>query len=160
MKIVIVGDGSVGKTCICSVYATNGVFPNGYAATVFENTTIRVRGREAWHNAILMDTAGQEEYAKLRPICYQEANIFIVCFSVTEPASFANVKNVWIPELKQNCPKTPYILVGTKTDLREDLLILDQLANNKLEPITAKQGKCICTSYSLHDFFKKKCLFE
>lgn len=46
----------------------------------------------------LFDTAGQEDYDRLRPLSYPQTDVFLVCFSVTSPASFENVKEKWFPE--------------------------------------------------------------
>ena len=66
----------------------------------------------------LWDTAGREEYIRLRPLSYPETNVFLVCFSVDSQASLDNVRSKWVPEIQHHCPDTPMILVGTKSDLR------------------------------------------
>jgi len=73
-------------------------------------------------NVILWDTAGQDDYAQVRTTCYNNAkyDVFLLCFSVIHRDSFDNIKYKWLPELKQNSPGTPFILVGTKVDLREE----------------------------------------
>ena len=78
----------------------------------------------------LFDTAGQEDYDRLRPISYPDTNVFLVCFSVVRPTSFENVKEKWIPEIKHHCPKTPFLLVGTMLDCREDPEFISQLGMN------------------------------
>jgi len=67
----------------------------------------------------LFDTAGQEDYDRLRPLSYPQTDVFLVCFSVVSPASFENVKEKWVPEITHHCPKTPFLLVGTQSDLRD-----------------------------------------
>ena len=57
---------------------------------------------------------------RLRPLSYPQTDVFLICFSVTSPASFENVRAKWYPEVSHHCPNTPIILVGTKLDLRED----------------------------------------
>ena len=79
----------------------------------------------------LWDTAGQEEYDRLRPLSYPQTDIFLLCFSINQNISFKNLNDKWLPELKQhanieNCSmfkkfnKFPILLVGTKSDLRND----------------------------------------
>lgn len=50
----------------------------------------------------LFDTAGQEDYDRLRPLSYPQTDVFLVCFSVTSPASFENVKEKWFPEVSDS----------------------------------------------------------
>lgn len=54
------------------------------------------------------------------PLSYPQTDVFLVCFSVVGPASFENVKEKWQPEISHHCPKTPWLLVGTQNDLRND----------------------------------------
>ena len=74
------------------------------------------------HNLIvsvgLWDTAGQEDYDRLRPLSYASAHVFLACFSLTHKATLENVESKWIPELKHYGKKAPIILVGNKKDLR------------------------------------------
>lgn len=61
----------------------------------------------------LIDTAGQEDYERVRRLFYKQANAFILCYSIENRASFENIMTKWIPELKhiENWP-IPFILVG------------------------------------------------
>jgi cell division control protein 42 len=64
----------------------------------------------------------------------------LVCFSVTSPASFENVKEKWFPEVHHHCPGVPCLVVGTQIDLRDDPRLVDKLARQKQKPITKEQG--------------------
>ena len=88
----------------------------------------------------LWDTAGQEDYDKLRPLSYPQTNVFLLCFSVDNPNSYDHVASKWHPEVMQYCPGTPCILVGTKIDLRDDPAVVSRLADQKKAPITFTQG--------------------
>ena len=68
----------------------------------------------------IFDTAGQEDYDKLRPIGYSNVDVVLVCFSVDSRDSFANVESVWYKEMNHFCKDAPLILVCNKTDLREE----------------------------------------
>ena len=78
----------------------------------------------------LWDTAGQEDYDRLRPLSYPQVNdlmkifclfmaniyftqtdVFLICFSVVSPSSFENVTSKWYPEIKHHCPDAPVLLV-------------------------------------------------
>ncbi|KAE8654054.1 Rac-like GTP-binding protein RHO1 [Hibiscus syriacus] len=65
-------------------------------------------------NLGLCDTAGQEDYNRLRPLSYRGADVFILAFSLISKANYENVAKKWIPELKHYAPDVPIILVGTK----------------------------------------------
>jgi len=118
-KLVIIGDGAVGKTCMLISYTSNS-FPSDYIPTVFENYSTNVIIDEKPVNLTLWDTAGTEGYDRLRPLSYPQTNVFLVCFAVSDKNSFNNVKSIWIPEMRHHCPNIPFILVGTKSDLRKN----------------------------------------
>lgn len=84
---------------------------------------------------------GQEDYDRLRPLSYPQTDVFLVCFSVTSPASFENVKEKWFPEVHHHCPGVPCLIVGTQIDLRDDPQVLEKLARQKQRPVTPEQGE-------------------
>ena len=119
IKCVIVGDCSVGKTCILIVY-TSDSFPADYIPTVFENFAVSIMVDDRPVYLGLYDTAGQEDYDRLRPLSYGNTDVFLVCFSLVSQDSYDNVKSKWAPEVRHYCGNVPIVLVGTKLDLRED----------------------------------------
>jgi len=139
IKCVVVGDGAVGKTCLLISYTTNA-FPGEYIPTVFDNytATVSVEGRTV--SLGLWDTAGQEDYDRLRPLSYPQTDVFLVCFSLVSPPSFENVKSKWYPEINHHAPETIKLLVGTKLDLREDSQTVLRLRERRMEPINYAQG--------------------
>lgn len=147
-------------------YTTNS-FPGEYIPTVFDNYSANVMVDNRPVNLGLWDTAGQEDYDRLRPLSYPQTDVFLICFSVvrcvflwrhrlvcstasTEEvvaslsrASFENVKSKWLPEIRHHAPGVPFILVGTKIDLRDDEETLDKLREKKLEPISKEQVRTL-----------------
>lgn len=117
-KIVVVGDGGCGKTCLLISYS-QGYFPEvsmqtgpsicfpthadpqpqKYVPTVFENyITYPVHpptGKTV--ELALWDTAGQEEYDRLRPLSYPETDLIFVCFAIDCPNSLDNVMDKVCP---------------------------------------------------------------
>ncbi|KAJ5587163.1 uncharacterized protein N7459_002928 [Penicillium hispanicum] len=143
-KFVVVGDGGCGKTCLLISYS-QGYFPEKYVPTVFENyitqTTHRASGKTV--ELALWDTAGQEEYDRLRPLSYPETDLLFVCFAIDCPASLENVMDKWYPEVLHFCPTTPIILVGLKSDLRNKRNCIELLRTQGLSPISQEQGHAV-----------------
>eukprot|EP00850_Spirogloea_muscicola_P020137 SM000208S06307 [mRNA] locus=s208:7563:9668:+ [translate_table: standard] len=118
IKCVTVGDGAVGKTCMLISYTSN-TFPTDYVPTVFDNFSANVVVDGNTVNLGLWDTAGQEDYNRLRPLSYRGAD--------------------WIPELRHYAPQVPIILVGTKLDLRDDKQFFAD--HPGATPISSAQGE-------------------
>jgi len=155
-KITVVGDGTVGKTCLLISYTKNQ-FPTEYIPTVFDThrTTINIDGTE--HPITLWDTAGQEQYDRLRYLTYPKTDCFIVCYSVEKPTSFDNILVKWYPELKSYCPNAAIILVGTKSDLKgnnQGIVPVKQAKRMKSKIKAFKQLECSAqTRENLEDVF-------
>uniref|UniRef100_A0A8C5WRT5 Ras homolog family member F, filopodia associated n=1 Tax=Laticauda laticaudata TaxID=8630 RepID=A0A8C5WRT5_LATLA len=143
LKAVVVGDGGCGKTSLLLVHA-KGTFPEQYAPSVFEKYTTNVTLGKKEVVLHLYDTAGQEDYDRLRPLSYQNTHVVLICYDVMNPFSFDNVLIKWIQEINHFCRGIPILLVGCKTDLRKDKEHLKKLRSAQQEPITYKQGEETC----------------
>jgi small GTP-binding protein len=91
----------------------------------------------------LFDTAGQEDFDRLRPLSYPDTNVILMCFSVDNPVSAASVVEKWMPEVRHFCGKCPVILVACKIDLRTDPHTIAKLKGHNEKPVTAEAGKQI-----------------
>jgi len=89
----------------------------------------------------------------LRPLSYPETDVFVMAFSLVNPTSFDNISRKWYPEVSHHCPNTAILLVGTKSDLRDDPITKKTLLfKGKELPISTEQGIALakhvgCTSY-------------
>lgn len=137
---VAVGDSAVGKSCMLISYTTNA-FPPNYIRTVFEDytTDVMLNGRPI--KLILKDTSGQSELDRLRPLSYAKADVFLLVYSVVSPVSLQNLQKKWVLEVRQHAPNVPFVVVGTKTDLRTNQTVLRQLQQRGMRPITTQEGQ-------------------
>lgn len=140
LKFVVVGDGGVGKTCLLISYVQRQ-FPTDYVPTVFENYVTKIEGpRNMIIELALWDTAGQEEYNRLRPLSYSEVDILMVCYSIDNKTSLQNVQDLWIPEVKHFCPDVPIMLIGLKSDLYARENIDDLVDPRRAESLAKSLG--------------------
>ncbi|CAO3651230.1 unnamed protein product [Mucor hiemalis] len=137
-KLVIVGDGACGKTCLLYVF-TNSGFPEKYIPTVFQSyvETIEFEGKIL--ELALWDTAGQEDYDRVRPLSYLHTNVLLLCFAIDSPDSLDNVQEKWIEELNTYCFGVPIILVGCKKDLRKDVKTIEELQKISQKPVSTQE---------------------
>ena len=147
IKLVVVGDGGVGKTSLFITY-TRGAFSSEYVPKVFDGYAASVKFAEETYTLQLFDTPGQEDYTDrlIRSLSYPNTSVFLVCFSIAHPCSFENVQEKWVPEIKHHCPNIPFLLVGTQADLRHDRATLDKLAKNKEKAVSKEAGEMLSKS--------------
>lgn len=152
-KLVVVGDGACGKTCLLIVFSKDE-FPEVYVPTVFENyvADIEVDGKQV--ELALWDTAGQEDYDRLRPLSYPDTDVILMCFSVDSPDSLENIPEKWVPEVKHFCPNVPIILVANKKDLRSDEHVRTELARMKQEPVRTDDGRAMAVRIQAYDYLE------
>ncbi|KAM6513771.1 Rho GTPase [Fusarium falciforme] len=89
----------------------------------------------------LWDTAGQEGYARLRPLAYSNAQVILIGFSIDTPDSLDNAKRKWIEEATRLCSGVPIILVGLKKDLRKDPITIEEMSLKSLRFVAEREGE-------------------
>ena len=149
-KILLIGDSSVGKTCLISKYAI-GVFNEDYITTIgfdsrqkeeiINNEKVLVR---------IFDTAGQERFKSITANYLRNAEGVILVYDLTSTESFENLK-FWIESIKNNLGNDepiPIIIIGNKIDLEDARVINKSVAekfakdnNYKYFETSAKTGE-------------------
>uniref|UniRef100_A0A914KPX8 Uncharacterized protein n=2 Tax=Meloidogyne incognita group TaxID=654580 RepID=A0A914KPX8_MELIC len=152
-KLVIVGDGACGKTCLLIVFSKDD-FPEVYVPTVFENYVADIEVDQRQVELALWDTAGQEDYDRLRPLSYPDTNVILMCFSIDSPDSLENIIEKWTPEVRHFCPNVPIILVGNKKDLRNDPQTLKELAKSKQEPVNSEAAQAVAQQIGAYAYLE------
>lgn len=152
-KLVIVGDGACGKTCLLYVFSKDE-FPETHVPTVFDTYVADVEVDGKMMELALWDTAGQEDYDRLRPLSYPDTHVVLMCFSVDNPDSFENIPEKWAPEIRHFCPNVPIILVGNKKDLRHNENVKRELAIYKRVPISSEEGSVMCGRVKAHAYLE------
>lgn len=142
LKIVLLGDGAVGKTSLLLSYLTND-FPTEYAPTAFDNYSVSVCVNDVPCTIQFCDTAGQEDFDSLRPLSYPQTDVFVLCFNIMQPSSFHNLKERWLPEIDKFKPSIPIVLVGTHCDLRSNVEAIISLKKNRLVPISKERAEAL-----------------
>lgn len=134
VKLVLLGDSGVGKSCIVLRFVRGQFDPTSKVTVgasflsqtlaLQDSTTVKF---EIW------DTAGQERYAALAPLYYRGAAVAVVVYDITSPESFAKAK-YWVKELQKHAsPDIVMALVGNKADLHENRSVSVQDAQDYAE---------------------------
>jgi len=117
-------------------------FPEVYVPTVFENYVADIEVDSKSVELALWDTAGQEDYDRLRPLSYPDTDVILMCFSIDSNDSLDNIPEKWTPEVKHFCQNVPIILVGNKKDLRSEESNRKD-GKNKVEIVKHEDGKAM-----------------
>jgi len=167
IKCVFLGDGAVGKTSLIVSYTTNG-YPSEYIPTAIDtyDVVVHVDGDPVTFE--MCDTPGQDDFDTLRPLVYPDTDVFLICFSVVSPSSFLNIREKWIPEIKKSREKgkkkasknVPIILVGTQSDLRNDVNTRVELAKYKEQPVTEIEAKKLAKDLGCVNFIETSALTQ
>ncbi|XP_075245290.1 cdc42 homolog [Convolutriloba macropyga] len=145
VKIVVVGDGAVGKTSMIASYATNS-FDDDHVPTVYDmyRCQVEVNGKKV--KVDIHDTAGQEDYDRTRPIAYPNTTCFVMVYGIDSEVSFDHIQLKWLPEIRHFSKYTYFLLVANKIDRRRDT------APHSL--ITTQQGKTVAQKVKADGFLE------
>lgn len=122
VKLVLLGDSGVGKSCIVLRFVRDAFDANSKVTVgaAFLSQTARLPDTDTTVKFEIWDTAGQERYASLAPLYYRGASAAAVVYDITSPESFRKAK-FWVQELQRHAsPGIVIALVGNKSDLAAD----------------------------------------
>lgn len=117
-KILAVGSEGTGKTALLIAYSSNA-FPLKHVPTIFDNYTAGTEYKGKNFLVNIWDTAGLDEYARLRLLSYADTDVFLICYDVGNRTSFEAVQD-WYTEVKHYVPDAKVILVANKIDIRKN----------------------------------------
>jgi len=145
-KLVFVGDGACGKTCLLRTLVDGKfLFRNGWL-TIFDNLVadIVIDGEDI--ELALWDTRGQEDYDRVRPLSYFDTDVALIGFAIDSPDSLENVQEKWVREIEHFYPGCPFILVGYKAELRDDPYTIRELKKQEGQhPVTDDEALAVAT---------------
>ena len=122
-KIIVIGDSSVGKSCLTTQAVRNN-FEEFYTATIgFEFLTFNIRINNNVLKLQIWDTCGQEVYKSLITNFYRNSSLALIIYAINNLDSFKHAEN-WLNELKaQANPNVKVFLVGNKSDLENERVV-------------------------------------
>ena len=142
VKITVVGDAEIGKSCLLMGYRPNNssLVPSIFNSIIINKTvTINTKTNETKDlNIELCDTGPDEQYKQLRVSkAYKNVDIILFCFDINNMNSLQNIASIWLPEVEQFAPKNIIkILIGLKADLRTNQSIISQNTLISMDEIT------------------------
>ena len=118
IKVTLIGESSVGKTCIINRFCKNLFTPDVDSTLGANYSQKRIERNGQKIRLDLWDTAGQEKYRAIGRHFYKESYIVCLVYDITNKDSFENLKSIWYPELKEYGEEYKIIaLIGNKLDL-------------------------------------------
>eukprot|EP01103_Thecamoeba_quadrilineata_P005075 TRINITY_DN14927_c0_g1_i1.p1 TRINITY_DN14927_c0_g1~~TRINITY_DN14927_c0_g1_i1.p1 ORF type:complete len:206 (-),score=39.12 TRINITY_DN14927_c0_g1_i1:131-748(-) len=149
-KVLLMGDGGVGKTCLLIRFET-GSFPNEYVPNTADNYTLEgFKFEDKNYLLDLWDTGGRYYPNRITRLSYYETDVSLLCFAVDRRYSFDSLTTRWLPELKALPPTTQVLLVGLRSDMRDKKIEGD--GNEQL--ITKEEAQEMMKKLGLKGYFE------
>ena len=143
IKVVLVGEASVGKTSIIQRFIDNHFSENNSSTIGLSYVSKKLTIDKKNFRLDIWDTAGQERYRALTKVFFVDSQICILVFDITKKQTFEDIKNFWIKELENVSSSNNIILglVGNKCDLSDNEEIIDSEIINYAQTINAQYFK-------------------
>jgi Ras-related protein Rab-21 len=141
-KIVLLGEGRVGKTCLCLRYVQN-TFSDSQESTI-QATFLekRINLGKTSMKLMIWDTAGQERFHALGPIYYRDANGALLVYDITDRDSFTKVRN-WVKELRKIVGESIVLVIaGNKADKAKERQVDEAEALEYAKTVGAQHITC------------------
>lgn len=136
IKVVLVGDVGIGKSSLILRYS-EGTFPQDVGASIgcdFKTKVFKYKGKV--FKLLLWDTAGQERFRTISSALYNDAEAFVLAFSITDKETLASVEKQWLVEIDHYAkPDTARVFVGLKQDLAASRQVTEAQAQDKGDEI-------------------------
>jgi len=134
LKVVMVGDSGVGKSCLLKRFASKE-WQDGYISTIgvdFEIVTLKLNNQVV--KLQIWDTAGQERFHNITTSYYRGAHAIMLVYDITSSQSFQNVSAKWLEQIRMYANRDCVVLVvGNKSDLTDQRAVTTEAAQELAE---------------------------
>ena len=140
IKCVLLGESGTGKSSLIERFINN-TFRKDTPSTLIGSFSSKVVYYEKENIKIrydIWDTAGQEKYRSINKIFYQDAQVTLLVYDITQKETYDAIKNYWFQEVKDNAPEDVIVfIVGNKSDLYEKEAVNEEEARQYAKDINA-----------------------
>ncbi|KAA6396556.1 MAG: putative NEK protein kinase [Streblomastix strix] len=153
LKFVIVGDCDIGKTTLLNVYS-NGAISENYYTSVLNNYIANEMYNEKSISMSLNDAPSQVELSSIRPLLYENADLYFICYYIDNQQSLLSIRSQWVPEIYSFCkqhgePKPQFVVIGLKDyQHRDDDFQPNNVLDGQAETIAKEigaRGHIVCS---------------
>ncbi|KAK0396045.1 hypothetical protein QR680_001541 [Steinernema hermaphroditum] len=140
-KVVLLGEGAVGKSSLMLRYVENKFSPRHLSTVQAACLTKKVMVDGNYVDLNIWDTAGQERFHALGPMYYRDSQGALLIYDITDQRSFEKVK-VWVKELRGMLKDSvTLMIIGNKTDLERERVIESSAAKEYADSVGAQYSE-------------------
>ena len=159
-KVVVMGDMFSGKSNLISAYCRDR-FTTNYIPTLLNTcmTDAKVFGESI--ELVVIEVVGRDDYARLRKCAYHKMDAIILCYSADNSESLRRIVDYWVPELECHAPNVPFILVATKKDIRDEVVVDEATRSvSPEEVVSTTRGREVAKTIGAHSFIECSALYR